>query len=89
MRSGGPSGTSSSEESSAGIQYWRMSWPIGVPGLDAAHDLVVDIAKHLSILLSEAMVARKAVVCQPVGSRCRQSAFSVSDQMYQSLESRA
>src|ERR1051325_4810344 len=31
-RSGEPSGSGSSLESAAGIQYWRISAPIGVPG---------------------------------------------------------
>src|SRR5918992_3852548 len=31
-RSGGPSGAGSSEDMRAGIQYWRMRSPMGVPG---------------------------------------------------------
>ena len=31
-RSGGQSGEGSSSERSAGIQYWRIRLPIGVPG---------------------------------------------------------
>ena len=40
-RTGGQSGDGSSSDSSAGIQYWRMRSPIGVPGPTRHSSLVV------------------------------------------------
>ena len=46
MRSGGQSGDGSSSERTAGIQYWRMRSPMGVPGPTRHSSFVVLDAQH-------------------------------------------